>query len=390
MRRLVLFVVLVLLATLVPATATAQDGWSLAAVHPDASQQSTEWGRTVRTLEVWDGQIWPGYGDHGANTGPVRIRPFDPGAERFGPAVHTADTEEINLYRALDGRLFAPSVDTRSGADYAVATSSGSWSNRNAVTSLHVFDMARHDGALWMAGSSGRNATLWRSTDGGSSWSVALSVPPRETSYARFYFAGTLDGRLHVQARDLAGAGHPTSFVHDGSSWGQGPNLIGRGLGQSPRQFRSRLVFQQYYPGFCFGLRSYDGTTVRSHIAAVDFTVVGGYLYALDCNGRVQRTTDLSSWTVLTPGLPGARSIAVIGDTYYVGTKDAAIHRFGAVPAPPEDPPATSPSPSPSPTVSPSPSPSPSPTASPGPTPSPSPSPAPDPPTRRCLLFICF
>lgn len=49
----------------------------------------------------------------------------------------------------------------------------------------------------------------WRSTDGGATWQLSLSVPPwsgQAADYVRIYFCAAIDGELHVQPHALYAA----------------------------------------------------------------------------------------------------------------------------------------------------------------------------------------
>ena len=108
--------------------------------------------------------------------------------------------------------------------DYSQTPLAGPWTSHNVVKSFHVYDMAARTGSeLWMVGSFGDNAVAWRSPDGGVPWSIALTVPPRNSGvgdFARFYFAGAYQNALYVQAADYDGGKHPTSKVFDGTGGG--------------------------------------------------------------------------------------------------------------------------------------------------------------------------
>ncbi len=205
-------------ALLAPADGLAAGHFELVGTHPQASQQPTVRGRTLNFLKHWNGAIYAGYGDYGTNTGPIAITPFALSTGRFAaqPAF-SANTEELQVFRALNGNLYAPSIDPRPGFgdDYFETPLTGPWTGRDvgeSPESLHVYDMAARTGSeRWMVGSAGENAVAWRSLDGGVTWSTALTVPPRNSGvgdFARFYFAGAYQNALYVQAADFNGGKH--------------------------------------------------------------------------------------------------------------------------------------------------------------------------------------
>jgi Ca2+-binding RTX toxin-like protein len=317
-----------------PADAPAQaDGFQLIGTHPQASQQPTDRGRTLNFLRYWNGAIYAGYGDYAVNTGPIAITPFALSTDQFAaePALW-ADSEELQVFRSLNGNLYAPSIDPRIADDYSESWLAGPWAGRNVVDALHVYDMAtRAGGELWMVGSAGDNAVAWRSLDGGVTWSNALTVPPRQSGdFARFYFAGVHQNTLYVQAVDNGGGKHPVSEGFDGGAWSAGPDLLPQGgHGYDTEHFDGQLLYltRQSSPS---SLLSFDGAEVtNTGQVFYNYSADGGTLYGLGENGQIRTTTDLASWIDVKPAAPpAARSIAVINGVIYVGTTDSRIYRL--------------------------------------------------------------
>jgi Ca2+-binding RTX toxin-like protein len=318
-----------------PAEGLAQVGhFELLATHPQASQQPTDRGRMLNFLRHWNGAIYAGYGDYGANTGPIAITPFALSTNQF-PAqpAFWADSEELQVFRALNGSLHAPSIDPDIDDDYSTTPLTGSWTGLDVVDAFHVYDMAAGTGGeLWMVGSAGDNAVAWRSLDGGATWSTALTVPPRNSGvgdFARFYFAGAYQNALYVQAADSGGK-HPTSKVFDGSGWSNGPDLLPQGgYGYDTELFDGQLVYLSSQSSLS-SLLSFDGTEVRSTGRVFhNYSVDGDTLYGLGENGQILRTTNLRRWTTLNALAPEtARSIVVIDGVIYVGTTDSRIYKL--------------------------------------------------------------
>src|SRR6185295_1110008 len=163
-------VLLVGLATLFLGAAARAATFDVVAVHPEVATQPTWTGDRIVTLKPFNGKLYAGYGDYGANTGPIEIRAFDPSLGTFTDSYLSSFTEAIYIYRALDGKPYAPNIDTRGGgAGYAVGTagSPDTWQDVIPVDGIHMFDMNKLGNDLFMGGASGDDGVVWRSTDGG-------------------------------------------------------------------------------------------------------------------------------------------------------------------------------------------------------------------------------
>jgi hypothetical protein len=298
--------------------------------HPGAAAQPTPVGRMVATLFAWKGRLYAGYGDINANTGPIAVSPYDPGLARF-VLEWVADTEAIYLFRAVEGRLFAPAIDPKNRADFSVGFP---WRDQRPVDAYHVFDVATLTGTdLWLVGSRGLDAVAWRSFDG-VRWEESLRIRTRSGSpdqLARFYFAGVFDGRLYVQARESPGGPQPMSQVFDGAAWREAPSLLSDkdDLGWRPVSFAGKLVYQSTAPVWGVSrLLAFDGAKVVSVIGEIyDFAVDGRRLFVLGADGAVRRTSDLASWTRLATAPVESRSLGALGGWLYVGTTDAELLR---------------------------------------------------------------
>lgn len=304
--------------------------------HPNAERQSTVTGRVIKSLKAWNGKLYSGYGDWTANSGPIRIVPFNPISKVFEPLVHTVETEAIQRWFVFKGKLYALAIDRRKLADYAVATKAVdgtiTWVDKNPVGSTHVFEMNTLNGTdLWMAGSKSYKAALWRSTDGGETWAVAQLVPARTdptNNPARFYFMAVLNGKLYAQVTDWTGGPHPTSLVFDGTSWSQGPNIIGSASWpHKPEVFRGKVLFKTWGGDSASTLMSFDGNISTPVLTPVyDHTVSGEFLYVLRGDGTVSRSRDLISWQTIGTAPATARTLEVLNNEVYIGTADSKIY----------------------------------------------------------------
>jgi hypothetical protein len=325
---------LVVVAGALPAPALGGPNFAKVATHPQAAAQPTAVGRTIATLKAWNGKLYPGYGDYGANTGPIAITPFDGSAFASPPELAAADTEAIWIYRTINGKLYAPSIDPRVDSDFAVGTSGANgptWLNPSPIGTTHAYDMVTLTGRdLWLVGSSGHDATAWRSLDGGSNWIEQLRVPPINTTgdFARFYGAAVYGGKLYVQAVDHDGGEHPYSKVFDGTAWSDGPSL-GDQFSHA-ETFAGKLVFHgRVHSGNYMGpLRTFDGNSATSVLPSIyDYTVAGKTVYALAADGAVLKSKNLSAWRDAATAPPVARSIGVLDGRIYLGGTDSGLYR---------------------------------------------------------------
>ncbi len=337
------------------------------ATHPQASTtlQSgaapTAWHKTITSLKAWNGKLYAGYGDYNANTGPIAINPFDGTkfasnssitdipycarpSETPSPEVCKSQTEATWLWRVLGGKLYAPSTDPTGGAqsDYAVGISSGglaTWVNPQiaAVSATHAFDMATVNGTdLWLVGSKGNNATVWRSQDGGANWETSLTIPPKNTTsgdFSRFYGIGVYGGKIYVQATDYNGGMHAKAKVladPSTNNWVDATTSIG--YLTRAEEFNGKLVFSwSYHTGITSGsLQIFNGssTSIAPGTSGIyDFTIdrTTNTIYILGTDNIVKKSTNLTNWEIVGTGPPVARSIEIFQGSVYLGGTDSGL-----------------------------------------------------------------
>jgi hypothetical protein len=306
--------------------------FELVGVNPFAAAQPTAQGRRLHTLAGWRNELYVGYGDYGANTGPIEISAWDPPRRAFSAKL-SFDTEAVEIYRAIGDRLYAPAIDPRGSgqsASVAVGEPDGRWWNNRNVFFTHAYDIASLDGAdLWLVGSRGREAVAARSTDGGLTWTTALTVSPHSNGIARFYFVFAYGGQLTVQAEDTVRGQHPHSRVFMNGHWTDGPDLQPLpGVTCKPLSFAGRIVYRGRA-----GLMVYDGTTVELAGPDVDDLVVDGPMLYVLTSGLILRTADLMGWNTVAVAPAGASSLGVLDGQLYVGTADAALYRLSGRPS---------------------------------------------------------
>jgi len=325
----------VVLGLLLGAPSAVGAGFVRVAAHPQASAQPTATGRTLVTLQSWNGKLYSGYGDYQANTGPIALTPFDGTGFASAPEL-SADTEAVWTFRVIGGKLYAPSIDPRVSSDLAVGTSVGtgaSWSNPTVVGSTHAFDIVSLTGSdLWLVGSQGYDAVAWRSLDGGATWEQALTVAPVSgiaDDFARFYGAAVYQGKLYLQARDYYGGIHPASKVFDGAGWSDGPSL---GTFNHAEVFAGKLLYHggQHAGWSSNYLKAFDGVSSQIVLSSriYDFKIDGNAVYTLGRDGRVRKSQDLVTWSTLAKAPKQARSVAIFNGSVYVGGTDSSLYKL--------------------------------------------------------------
>jgi hypothetical protein len=216
------------------------------------------------------------------------------------------------------------------------------WRDNGQIGTTHAYDMATLDGGdLWLVGSLSYAASAWRSKDDGETWEQSLSVAALDSEeFARFYFAGVLEGRLYLQAIDSQSGQHPGSVVFDGTRWMEGPDLLlGLGAGWRPIEYGGRMVYRARRTGGA--LLAFDGQEAKIAVdwIAYDLAVEDGLLYLLawhiddstGARGRtgVIRTANLRVWHELaSPAPDDSISLAVLDGEIYLGAKYAEIWRL--------------------------------------------------------------
>jgi hypothetical protein len=316
---------------------------------PFASAQPTAAGHLLRDLGLDGGKLYVAYGDYNANTGPQQVHTFDPTSGQFSASQLQVPTEEISVYRKLNGKLYAPMTDPRvpstSNVGYAT-NATGPWTNQMKAPAVHVYDVATMNGSdLWMVGSvaqydpvtPGGGAAAYRSTDGGQTWQiVAKDTSVAENGFERYYWAAAINGTMYLQADGVTEGSPLRAFNGTGWSTVAVDRPCGTVAANRVEVFKNRIVCAG---GTAFGITTFDGVrSVTAPIGALaDLAVPGdGYIYALTNTG-VHRSLDGISWTPLSTAPSGARSVAVVNGTVYLGMSDSTIvkiNKLTVAPAP--------------------------------------------------------
>lgn len=319
--------------------------------HPQASTETTERAKNMETLAAWNGKIYAGYGDWDANTGPMSVTPFDPATGKFAATPeYVASTEAVEIFKVLNDKLYAVHVDPRGSANPAYSVASNAtgvpvWTDAIGKLGLtHTYGLTQGNSAseMFISGqldegsATNEVAKVFRTTDGGATWTESLSAPSRG-GYNRMMFIGKLGTKIYAQRLSTAdfNSTDPQSqaWVFDGSRWASATPIRAY-MPYRAEEFAGTIVTQSTNRGGA--LLSYDGrttTAVRSNL--MDYTIgADGYLYALNYEYKsegvamlVARTKDLVTWENITYAPWGSQSIAYLNNVLYVGTNDSKLYR---------------------------------------------------------------
>ena len=164
-------------------------GAVLLGAHPTVAANPHD-GHAVTSLMARDGVLLMGYGDWTYNTGPLDLLGLDL-ATGEPVTLHTGvRTECIEVWRVIDGDLYVPWIDTRSGYDHLgggyLTDAGGTWHEVVVPDLVHTFDVARVGDDLLAVGSSRatNRACVKRSSDGGGTW-VDITPNHRPVNHMR-------------------------------------------------------------------------------------------------------------------------------------------------------------------------------------------------------------
>jgi hypothetical protein len=160
--------------------------------------------RHIWDLQTWRGRVYLGYGDWLSNLGPVDIWYYTPTAGCFlsetvyvssdRPAARV-DEESIDRYVVIDGDLYIPGTDPRNSwrwGNFYRNDGTGWLEYRTIPHGIHTFDMGGYNGELFAAIGPDDDAPVVRSTNGGLTWTAAISEIGRTRFYELYELSGTL------------------------------------------------------------------------------------------------------------------------------------------------------------------------------------------------------
>ncbi len=166
-------------------------------------------------LHIWYGKIYRGPGAYDKNSGDTDFIVFNLEECRWETA-GTATDEAIHRFVEIDGKLYAPGIDSRDSGGWSLGNyyvlENGKWQKvRNVPNGIHCFDMIGFDGKMYLGvGTETVENTVAVSSDAGKTWSylplynndgAKFDISPYEWSrtYAFAEFNGTFYAMLQFK-----------------------------------------------------------------------------------------------------------------------------------------------------------------------------------------------
>ncbi|MBF0431273.1 MAG: T9SS type A sorting domain-containing protein [Fibrobacteria bacterium] len=193
---------------------------------PGIKAQTTSLGKSIHTLFTYHDKVYIGYGDYGANTGPIAIVSYDINSGNFA-AEYSAGTETIDRFYNFQGTLITMDIDPRGvpyGSIFIKDVNTGKWrAGADINDGTHTFDAVEHQGKLYAA-TGGWSAQISVSENIGASWKADLVIPtPNENQYHRFYYVGSDGEHLlasgYTHTVNTNGTSGPLMYIKHGANW---------------------------------------------------------------------------------------------------------------------------------------------------------------------------
>ncbi len=284
--------------------------------NPWAARQRTPTGRQIQSVEYVDGQVYLGFGDWFANTGPIAVSSWD--IELGDWVFHfSAGTEAIERLRTLSTGLVLPYTDPLRNVDFAAGPD---WQETKASSArqesfYHVFDAAETTAGLFLVGTrriTGEPQVLrWD----GQQWLESLLLAGKPDW---IWFAAVLDDALFVQSETQG-----TFRLQDGN-WQRTEPLFHRPRTRAVVSVGTRVAGISRGSTRAGYLQISDGVerSSESSPTALDLNIdqASGWVYLLRSD-RIERSRDLLTWQTLDMPVPTGASALDIGAGYaWVGT----------------------------------------------------------------------
>lgn len=336
-------------ATATPATAATPDvTYTKMPINPAINSQKTVAGKVISDLHLKDGQLYMGYGDYNSNTGPISITSMNTATKAFTTPLSTP-TEAINVYREINGKLYAPQIDPKLAWNVNVGYASnttGKWVTNNVTPFIHIYDVASTDSKdLWLSGSvadsTGKislGAGVKRSTDGGKTWVTQRLFAYEGAGIAetdRYYWMAAAAGKLFVKPAINAQA---DVEVFSNDEWTTIPdpkNLVPGEVNAKRVQTLNNKVYIANGPRMTIiDAETETISSARLPLSYItDFTIDNGTFYASGYDG-IARSQDGITWELVSnkfpAGMSGYETSSIAVDStkgvFYLGGANASLY----------------------------------------------------------------
>lgn len=296
-------------------------GLHFLAVNSWAARQRSAAGRRLQTVEYFDGQVYVGFGDWRANTGPIAVTSWD--IEAADWQFHfSAATEAIERFRPLVDGLLLPYTDPIRSADFARGPvwHEARATNERRESFYHVFDAVETPAGLFLAGTRRPTAEPQVLRWDGEAWSTSLLVTGKADW---IWFAAVLGDALVVQTETQG------SFRLENGSWTQAPALFPLPRTRAVVSADGRVAGISRERGRAGYLQTSNGIEhSRETVAdALDLNIDQdtGWIYLLRSD-RIERSRDLLNWQHLPVPVPaGASAIDVAKGHVWIGTDNSSL-----------------------------------------------------------------
>lgn len=250
--------------------------WETLTPHPVVMAHTTAEHRQIRWMHPVDGVMLIGYGDYTNNLGPISVIGYNmttlAPVTVFGPV----PSESFERIRIIDGHVYLPHTDPLGATHMGAITTnrSGSWENVTIGHMVHVYDVIKFKGSIYVCGSANTpvvdvgQGIVYKETSPGI-WKVVLRGT-HKSALSRFYQFHPDGDFLKVQTRAEEALSEPTFRTANGEDWEVVPGhpVLSANDNDPP------TITPPSYPGF--------GPTAAA--------VHGGWVWVGGANGAVKRT----------------------------------------------------------------------------------------------------
>lgn len=323
------------------------------------------WDASIHTIAFDGDNLIAGYGDWGVNSdsllppnqaGHTGIQPYSLSTNTWGDLLRTG-TESNDVFRTINGHLYAPTTDPSSKPAGFATNRSGHWETffpPDLAQAVHLLDITSPDnsdknliafGATNNPPDSGGGtqglATAWVSHDGGATWTTVAaegSTPANATGgFERYYWGAALNGKVYFHGAGIMPA---ISMQVYNPADNDSVSIVPAGNNCQAYTPTGVVVFDGRI--VCgtdtSDLMTFDGTAL-SRVQLPDgagspreYALNSGYLYVMALNGAIYRTTSWSQpfeyiGTFATALASNAQSMAVHNDRIYFGMQNADIYQ---------------------------------------------------------------